>query len=135
MYTRSYFPEEEKVIVPENYDGSAFSERVTEKDVRANEDCAEKKAEPAVSFIQKEESENEENAFSPLSSVFERLPFKKAFSFGPLGALSGIFTKGPKNIKIGTEEILLAALAIYLFLSKDGDKECALMLLLLIFIG
>ena len=36
--------------------------------------------------------------------------------------------------KIGTEEILIIGLAIFLFLSRDGDKECAVLLLLLLFI-
>ena len=37
--------------------------------------------------------------------------------------------------KIGTEEILIIATAAFLFFAKEGDKECAIMLLLLLFLG
>ena len=40
-----------------------------------------------------------------------------------------------KDMKIGTEEILIGAIALFLLFSKSGDKECALMLLLLLFIN
>ena len=38
------------------------------------------------------------------------------------------------GFKIGLEEILIIAAAAFLFFSKDGDIECALMLLVLLFI-
>ena len=34
-----------------------------------------------------------------------------------------------------TEELLLIAAAAFLFFSKDGDKECAILILLIIFLG
>ena len=45
------------------------------------------------------------------------------------------FLNGFSLSKFGIEEILLIATAIILFMSKDGDKECALMLLLLLFVS
>ncbi len=39
-----------------------------------------------------------------------------------------------KNFHLGWEELLILAVAALLFFSRDGDKECALMLLILIFI-
>ena len=34
-----------------------------------------------------------------------------------------------------TEELLLLAAAAFLFFSKDGDKECAILILLIVFLG
>ncbi len=53
------------------------------------------------------------------------------------GALSSLFSSGGVKSfisKIGTEEILIIATALFLFLSKEGDKECAIMLLLLLLV-
>ena len=59
------------------------------------------------------------------------------------GILSGIFPGGIekilgfpilKDFKIGIEEILIGATALFLLTSRNGDKECALMLLLLLFV-
>lgn len=36
--------------------------------------------------------------------------------------------------KIGTEELLLIAAAAFLFFSADGDKECAILILILVFL-
>ena len=40
-----------------------------------------------------------------------------------------------KMPKIGTEEILLIAAALFLFFSADGDKECAILILILVFLA
>lgn len=53
-------------------------------------------------------------------------------------SLFGLKLPSLKNFKlssIGLEEILIIATAAILFFNKDGDKECAIMLLLLLFIG
>ena len=39
-----------------------------------------------------------------------------------------------KDFKLGTEELLIGAVALFLLFSKNGDKECAIMLLLTLFI-
>ena len=106
MYTRSYSDKESPVSIPENYDGTAFGENT--KDFESEE------------------------AFSPLTNKFS---LKSLF---PEGGILGSLKKSFPRIsspKIGTEEILLAALALYLFLSKDGDKECAVILLILLLIN
>ena len=72
---------------------------------------------------EKVEKEDSVQASSPASEgVFSRL----------LGA--DIF-RGIGFPKIGTEEILLIAAAIFLFFSADGDKECAILLLILVFLA
>ena len=57
-------------------------------------------------------------------SILSGLPF--------LSALDGLGLSLPA---FGTEDILIIATAAFLFFSKSGDKECAIMLLLLIFIA
>lgn len=60
----------------------------------------------------------------------------------PPSILSGILRGGNalfnipilKELNIGIEEILIGATALFLLTSHGGDKECALMLLLLLFI-
>ena len=52
--------------------------------------------------------------------------------FGGPGAL--LRPLGIKDLKIGTEELMIAAVALFLLFSKNGDKECAIMLLLTLFI-
>ena len=50
--------------------------------------------------------------------------------------LSGIFKNTNFSLqKLGKEEILLLTAAAFLFFSKEGDKQLALMLLILIFLG
>ena len=59
----------------------------------------------------------------------------------PQSILAGLFRKDSflnipilKELHIGIEEILILATALFLFSSRNGDKECALMLLLLLFV-
>jgi hypothetical protein len=64
-----------------------------------------------------------------LSGIMDGLPLKGLFS-----GVSG-FNLGRLGLnKIGTEEILIIGLALFLFLSREGDKECAILLILLLFI-
>ncbi len=118
MYTRSFYPEtNDKISIPENYDGTAFMEK--EETV--------KDSEPVSSDLTKAKSEESEAVFA---------------GFGRIPLLSGLFGKGSPlsqlNLRlptIGTEEILLIATAAFLFFSKDGDKESALLLLFLLLIN
>ncbi len=45
------------------------------------------------------------------------------------------FLRGFSLSKIGSEELLLLAAAAFLFFSRDGDKECAILILILVFIA
>jgi hypothetical protein len=54
---------------------------------------------------------------------------------GLLGSLNLPFLSGIKLPEIGSEEILIIAVALFLLLSQHGDKECAIMLLLLLLIN
>ena len=144
MYTRSYFPDENKITVPENYDGNAFSEdsqreeapRITPRAAIAQETKISPRDEAVFIPTSADEvedekpaqkSENEGGGF--LSSVFKKLPFSGLFP----AKMGGIFKDG--GFRIGSEEILIIAVALFLFFSKEGDRECAFMLLALLFIG
>ena len=142
MYTRNFFPDENKISTPENYDGNAFSEPQGQEEMRISPKptlIAETKISPRENPVftpEADESHDTEASARPekensgtLSSVFKRLPFSNLFP----AKLGGIFKGG--GFKIGGEELLIIALSLFLLFSKDGDKECALMLLGLLFIG
>ena len=110
MYSRNFYPEaEEKSRLPDNYDGTAFGPS-------ESEECA-------SAAIQ----EPMEDSKSTPVSIFG----------GGSSLLSGIFGGLPsiKMPKIGTEEILILTVAALLFFNKDGDRECAILLLALLFIS
>lgn len=118
MYSRSFYPEaDEKAPVPENYDGTAFlSPPPTLVENESND-------------VAKETSESTEVSGTLGGGILS--------SLGRMPILSGLFGGEHsflKMPKIGGEEILILATAALLFFSKEGDKECALMLLFLLFI-
>ncbi len=114
MYSRSYYPEDNQLpTLPDNYDGIAFADQM---------DGIMTDNEPTSAQSQARE---------------ETVPTSGGLSF-----LSGILGKGGlfgfegiKMPKIGTEEILIIATAVFLLFSKNGDRECALILLFLLFIN
>ena len=132
MYTRSYYPEEERLTVPEKYDGTALRENVVREQVSTpvREHTEEMRELRAPWDIPKEEDTvpvAAEEKKSIASGLFERLPL------GRLLGTKDIFKSSLS--KIGTEEILLVGVALFLLFSKNGDKECAIMLLLLLFVN
>ena len=129
MYTRSYFSEDKKIEIPENYDGTAFAE----KDIVSNEQGKEN-----ISIAEKIEERDTEEAMAksskiPFYSALKRLPLKNVLNLLPFSFLGT--DKDHGNVRVfGTEEILISAVALYLFFSRDGDVECAIMLIILLFI-
>ncbi len=140
MYSRNYYTEAgEKINVPENYDGVTFSideskEEAAPQTAETSEVSAEPKKNPWEALPppvpQSHENETEKRADGILAGL-TGVPFLgRIFGKGmPLG-LSSL-----RLPKIGTEEILIIGAAIFLFFSKDGDRECALILLLLLLIN
>ena len=112
MYTRSY-PERASEI-PEGYAGAAVpSESV------ADERYIESSKNPWEKEPPTEESVPASRGASPLSSI-----------------LGGLFQNGRFSLQsIGFEEVLIIAAAAYMLLSADGDRECGIMLLILLFIA
>lgn len=74
--------------------------------------------------INEREDEAAAETSAPVSNIFSGL--------GGLGSL--LHTRRLGDFKIGTEELLIAAVALFLLFSKNGDKECAIMLLLTLFV-
>ena len=136
MYTRSYFPEEERINVPDNYDGSAFGgEGMDTGLTNVQPSVAEPKVSPrdVPTFAEEavaSEEVHEEKAESAgiFGSLFSKLLFGSILPSG----LGNLFKFD--KLKIGSEEILLIGIALFLLFSKDGDKECAIMLILLLFV-
>lgn len=140
MYTRSYRPEEEKIKVPENYDGNALREGGRQDDIPLSlplsKSIGETKISPREDIpMPEDEKESEECITAPTekegeikAGLFERLS-KNAFFKKRLGGLIK-----PDSFKIESEEILIGAVALFLLFSKDRDIECAAMLFLLLFI-
>lgn len=116
MYARSYFNEGERPLPPENYNGIAFpgsemTEENSNDSVQAS--CEHKNADVGQGGI---------------TSILSGIPI-----------LSGLFGKnGDSFLKmptLGSEEILIIAAAAFLLFSKNGDKECAIFLLILLFVN
>ena len=112
MYTRSY-PERESEI-PEGYHGSAVSPHESEPSyIDGTRNPWE--TEPTV----QDEATEASKRTSPISEIF-----------------GGIFQNGRFSLhSIGFEEILIIAAAAYMLMSRDGDRECGIMLLVLLFIA
>ena len=133
MYTRSYFQDDKKLTVPENYDGNAFGERDTE--VKSEPISSERhesifgirenKDEECIA-PPKEESKKIDTGRGVLSTILEKLEPSSLFD------RIGIFRGG--KLDIGSEEILIFGIAVFLFFSEGKDIECALMLLFLLLI-
>ena len=124
MYTRTYTEERSGIIIPDSYGGTALIENIQNEKVngedRGKNPWEDAKKETNIA----NESEETAEAFSPLSKI-------KVPSF-----LSNILGFGNFSLqKIGKEEILIIAAAAFLFFSKEGDRELAIILLLLLFLG
>ncbi len=108
IYTRDY-PEREstpEVSIPEHYSGTVFKEHES----------------PTVECGVHSDTETTGGFLGTLPFLGKILP-------------KGIFgNQTERSFKLGTEELLIIAVAAFLFFSKDGDRECALLLLALLFI-
>ena len=108
MYTRNYYDSDSNM--PSGYDGVAI--RMDERESPKNEEITE--------------------VFNERKDTVEKTGTVD-------GILSGLFGKLhlglPSLEKIGYEEILIIGVAIFLLFSADGDKECALLLILLLLIN
>ncbi len=115
MYTGNYYPKEDGMKLPKDYGGSAFGESVSEVAEPEQDTDSGKAVETGGGGL--------------FESISSRLSLEKLVPEGLRSALH------LDKFKIGTEELLIIALALFLFLSKDGDKECAIILFLLLFIN
>ena len=127
MYTRTYNENIGEIIIPERYGGTSFGQKDNSEE-REEIIPTEKSA--------KNPWENEEiHTESPQKNeeTVETAAQPSKLLFG--GLFSNIFKNGNFSLqKIGKEEILIIATAAFLLFSKEGDKECAIMLILLLFL-
>ena len=122
MYSRNYYSDrQDRLNLPDNYDGTTFMER--SGDESADQTLPASYIDEASTLKSNVEADSDRSKFKPtiLTSLFS--------SDGLLGNL------GLSMPNLGAEEILIIATAAFLFFSKNGDKECALILLLLLFIN
>lgn len=133
MYSRSYYPEDPAMRIPDGYDGTALLEQPTPdfapKEVSLEAVKREVKVSPRETNEEKEceNPANEDTECISRPEKWQMPPFLKNIIPGELSfssLLSGI----------GSEEIFIAAIALFLLLSNGGDKLCAAILLFLIFI-
>ncbi len=130
MYSRSFFNDDKEMPTPpENYGGTALGEEETAPSLKDSSAEDAKGAEECL-----KDCDNEAKKCGISSHGCGDGLFGGLFSGGGFSSLFG--GGGIKSLisKIGTEEILIIATALFLLLSKEGDKECAVMLLFLLII-
>lgn len=77
----------------------------------------------------------EDRPESKMSEKVEEASAQVSGFLSGLGGIGSLFRGGRiGEFKIGTEELMIAAVALFLLFSKNGDKECAIMLLLTLFV-
>ena len=112
MYTRAY-PDKMSEI-PEGYKGAAMSEPE-----RTDTGYISAGANPW------ETTDTEDPSVEASKSVS-----------GISGILGGLFQNGRFSLQsVGFEELLIIAAAAYMLMSRDGDRTCGIMLLILLFIS
>ena len=132
MYTRPYNEDAHGIVIPESYGGTLLRE--PEPPAESIEETV------GASVGASTKNPWEGGSPNPVEEVHKTEDTREAFSFLsrlPFGNfLSNIGKNGKFSLqKIGTEEILIIATAAFLFFAKEGDKECAIMLLLLLLLG
>ena len=124
MYARTYSDEQSGILIPESYGGIALS-KAHPADNTTDEDRGKNPWEEEAEQTSSEAKEAESTQASATPSKLQIPAF-----------ITNIFKNSNFSLqKIGTEEILIIATAAFLLFSKDGDKECAIILLLLLFLG
>ena len=131
MYARSYYGED--VNIPENYDGTAFSEPSSEPELRGA------RIEPVKSEIKFSPDESAPDTCEKCTPCeCEGKDSGGIFGLDLKGIFGGIFSgSGLSRLLpsgLGTEEILIIGIALFLLFSPSRDIECALLLLALVFI-
>lgn len=119
MYTREYNRESGGILIPESYGGVTFSDPPRDE---------ERGAEPPRGECRTENDAPPKRGRidGTLQAFRDLLPKGLGAFFAPREGEGGRF--------FGTEELLLLGLAAFLFFSGEGDRECALILMILVFI-
>ena len=130
MYSRSVFKAEPPSPIPKDYSGVAITNEKDEiqKAPRVNENPWQMDTDVPLGNTDTPEPRHDEAAqvFKKSGGSFLKELLAGKFDFKKAGGV-GSFLDG-----IGTEEILIIAIALFLLFSKEGDRECAVMLLFLL---
>ena len=126
MYTRTYNESVGEIIIPERYGGTSFGQKET-GDVRIENEANDKGENPW--------EDEEVHTDAPIKTEEAAEASAQPSKLSLAGLFSSIFKNDTFGLqKIGKEEILIIATAAFLLFSKEGDKECAIMLILLLFL-
>ncbi len=131
MYSGNYYSDDGHIKIPDNYNGTSLLEGAPSEEINTVSHIEIPKTEMKISPSDEKRDDTEEVFFNKPEPEKESL-FDITSIFKTFG-IKGIHF-GNIIPKIGTEELLLIALAAFLLFSKNGDKECALLVFLLIFI-
>ena len=125
MYTRTY-SNESGIVIPERYGGTSLGGTVRDEacSTPPYENQGREDENEIEGAVHTENGEGESEAVSA-SSFLSKLSFSRIF---PNILKNDFFSLQ----SIGKEEILIIVTAAFLLFSKEGDKECAIMLLLLL---
>jgi hypothetical protein len=125
MYTRTYNENVGEIIIPERYGGTSFGQKEENEPEKLN--ASDKSKNPWENEDIHTEAPQKSEETVEASANPSKLPFS--------GLFTSVFKNGTLGLqKIGKEELLIIATAAFLFFSKEGDKECAIMLILLLFL-
>ncbi len=139
MYTRSYQKgEADEIRIPENYNGTAFMD----------DDDAVKFKTPEPSQPSPKQPEDDQPVFAQNKNPWEDTSApteekKEEESVDVMGVLKkfpvpNLIQKYIPSLNIfdsfGTEELIILAVALFVLFSGTKDKECAIILFLLLFI-
>ena len=127
MYTRSYTKEEDRLKLPDNYSGTAFMHK------------DEKREEPEPVYSEPERREIKISLpADEAKAVDDTTPSDEdAMGIGKGSPISKRLRQIWGNYrlpKLDFEDLLLIAIAAFVFLSQSEDAECAIALLILVFI-
>ena len=129
MYSQNFAHGDAELSIPKNYDGTAFFDEGVKIHSDDPKDNNHRKGAKDFcddhSYTEAEETLGKESGFLSsfgISKLISSLIPKNLFSVNP-------FHDG-----IGIEELLILGIAAFLLFSSSGDKECAIMLLALLFV-
>lgn len=108
MYTRDFYQDEQRITIPENYDGTLLSKEVP---------SAKEESEHVSKMVENKES---------VPSWFEKIQLNKLFPSFPR------FFK--KEFTFGSEELIIIGVIAFLVFTKSADIECILILAALLFV-
>ena len=130
MYTRNYCQDsEERIVVPENYDGNTFRTQPNTESATYYH-IANQTQDPEFNISETPDTKEAMSKSAKSDNSF----LSSLKHFIPEGLFTGRGFLRNGLSQIGTEEILIIGIALFLFFSKDCDKECALMLIFLLFV-